>query len=380
MSMEQRGENKWRFTVTKDGVSHRKTFYGTEKQAIKAHEALRVDVERGMFGANENMRFEDLAQLVLDEYVRKYLRYNTEEMYKIYYNKHILPRFGNMRINKITPLDIQKFANNLSDKYKSRTVTHNLNIVKVTLKKAVEWGILKESPYKFINKPKRENKTHEDILTIEQIKILLDAYAAEDMSVHKVAFYIALGCGLRNSEIRALTTDDIDFKNNTISVNKQNGKYYENGELKTGNVELKTRQSKRKVYAPDFVMVAIKIYLDSKVFIPLTKEIFYNPTINGVVDRHTIAKGFSRILKKNNLPSIRFHDLRHLHATLLINANVNIQSVSKRLGHSMIQTTIGTYVHSIEAVDKEVATSIDYVVKNIVQKQNLPQIYPKANN
>ncbi len=112
-------------------------------------------------------------------------------------------------------------------------------------------------------------------------------------------------------------------------------------------------------------METIKKHIDSMPYIPITKQLFWSHEKQSPLSRSPIPAAFKRLLKKNNLPNIRFHDLRHLQATLLIHAGTNPAVVSKRLGHSSIAITLDTYTHSIEEFDKQSATNFDKIIKDI---------------
>lgn len=368
MAIDNRGNNVWRFRIKKDGESFTKTFKGTEKQAQKAHDAFVVDIERGDIGLNENMKFNDLAQLVMDNYIKIKCSYNTYEQYKNCFNTHILDYFGLMKISNIKPLHIQKFINNLLDKgLSSNTIYSNLTCLSKSLSLAVKWHLILKNPCINIDKPQKKKRNYTELLTIDQIQQLFEIYddmTSKPSQIHRLAFYIAIGCGLRNSEIRALTIDDIDFENNVITVNKQDGRYLENGKIKSGNITTKSDSSTRKIYAPEFVMNNLRKYIDSMSYIPITKQIFWSHKGNKPILRQTLSSYFTKVLTENNLPIIDFHDLRHIHATLLVNKGVNVKSLSSRLGHSKIETT-NIYMHTIEQIDKQAAHIINNAISDI---------------
>lgn len=369
MSIEKRGNNKWRFRITKDGQKYTKTFDGTQAEAKRAHKEFLIDVERGQIGTNENMKFKELAQLVHDEYVKIHCRIRTQEIYQSNYNNHILPIFGEMKISNIKPLHIQKLVNEMGKIYKSSTISSCMSVLSRTFDMAEKWGLLKESPYRHIDLPKRRKNNNTELLSIDEIKKLLDLYENESNLMHKSAFYLAIGCGLRNSEIRALTLDDIDFKNNIINVNKQIGQYRDkNGQIIEGEIPTKTEGSTRKIYAPNFVMETLKQYIDNLPYLPMSKQIFWSHLTRKPISKHCLSKRFTNLLKNNDLPNIRFHDLRHLQATLLIHSGVDIQAISNRLGHSQIRTTLDVYTHGIDEIDRQAVSKLEGAISEIKNK------------
>lgn len=365
MSIDKHG-NAWRFRITYKGKSYTTTFIGDEKQAKEAHEAFKVDIKRGNVGLNENMPFNELAQLVLDNYVRVNCRYNTEQVYLNCYNNHILDHFGDMKISSIKPLGIQKFVQSLTEKdLSASTISSIVSCLRKTFDLAVKWELILKNPCSYIDKPSKKKYTNRgQIMTIDEMKKLFDIYdklKTKPSKMHKAAFYIAVGCGLRNSEIRALTLEDVDFENSIIKVTKQYGRYKEKGEVIDGYVPTKSESSYRSIYAPDFVMIALKEYIDTLDCIPMSKQIFWSKSTNKPIGRQCLSTFFTKLLIKNDLPVIDFHDLRHIHATLLASKGVNMKSLSTRMGHSKIETT-NIYMQPIDEVDKQVASTLDSAI------------------
>ena len=366
MAIDKRGDDSWRFRINYKGQTYSTTFKGTEREAKKAHEAFKVDIQRGDVGENENMRFCELSQLVYTEYCKKHIRAGTQRIYQNVYNNHLNPYFGSKKLNQITPMMIQKFINEKANTFKYNTVSGIANVLSRTFSLAVDWRIIKESPYRNIKITNNEDKVDE-LLSLDDIRKLLCIYENDTNLLHKSAFYLAIACGLRNSEIRALTVNDIDFKNCTININKQIGEGRdEEGNIVDGLiVPTKTKESTRKVYAPDMVIDCLKQYIESLIWIPKSGQIFINATNGKPITKHCLSKRFKAVMVGNGMDPIRFHDLRHLQATLLMYAGVNLQSISQRLGHSNTDTTLRVYTHNILDKDKETASVLEKTIDNI---------------
>lgn len=366
MAIEKRSNDTWRFSINYKGQRYRMNFTGTEREAKKAHDAFKVDITRGSVGTNENMKFYELVNTVYNEYCKKHIKASTQRIYRSNYNIHLLPYFGNKKLCDITPIMIQKFINEKSDKYKFNTVNSIASTLSSTLQLAVDWKIIRENPYKNIKLSKDSHKKDE-LLSLEDIGRLLEIYEKDSNLMHKAAFYLAIGCGLRNSEIRALTLDDIDFNNGIIDINKQLGqdRDEEGNIIDDVVISTKTDGSTRKVYAPEFVIKSLDSYIKSMIYIPPSKQIFINPSNGKPITKHCLSKRFKAVMLGNNMAPIRFHDLRHLQATLLMYAGVNIQSISQRLGHSNTNTTLKVYTHNLNDKDKEAANVLNNTIDNI---------------
>ena len=117
-------------------------------------------------------------------------------------------------------------------------------------------------------------------------------------------------------------------------------------------------------------------YIKSMIYIPPSKQIFINPSNGKPITKHCLSKRFKAVMLGNNMDPIRFHDLRHLQATLLMYAGVNIQSISQRLGHSNTNTTLKVYTHNLNDKDKEAANVLNNTIDNI--KRVDYEVHPKC--
>ncbi len=377
MSIEYRGDNKYRFRVRKDGINYTQNYISdkpiTEKElqdkkypkaVTDAHKDFEVSVMRSEVECNRNIKFGELAQLVLDEYARPNLKPNTINTYIWAYNSLILEQLGDMKLSKIGAFHVQKFVNDISKDFTPNSVRNAYKILNRTFNKAIEWKFIKDNPCKGIIRPKIAKTNYNELLSADEIKRLFAAIDNEPDAQCKLAYVIALGCGLRQGEILALTLDDIDLENNTIYINKQWGIIIKDDKNVRNVTTTKTENSIRKIYAPKFVMDCINQYINDLKIIPYTKQLFWNEKRNQVRSRISITRKFKKMLAENDIREIRFHDLRHLQATLLINSGVNVAVVAKRLGDT-IETVLDTYTHSIEKVEKEAVHQLETFIENI---------------
>jgi len=378
MSIEYRGDNKYRFRVRKDGVNYYQNYISDKpisekdlqekkypKAILDAHKDFEVSVLRSEIGSNGNMKFGELAQLVLDEYARPNLKPNTIKGYISAYNTHILNCFGGMQISKITSFHVQKFINEISKNLKPNSVSDTFKILRVTFNKAIEWKFIKENPCKGTTRPKIAKTNYNELLSADEIKRLLAAISNENNKIYRMAFTIAIGCGLRQGEILGLTFDDIDLDNRIITVNKQWGITLEDSKNTRAMTTTKTENSIRKVYAPGFVMDCVDEYIKALKIIPSNKLLFWNASRKAVINRIGLTRRFKKLLKENDIREIRFHDLRHLQATMLINSGVNVAVIAKRLGDST-KTILDTYTHPIEEMEKQSVQQLENFIENII--------------
>jgi integrase len=367
--MTRIGPNHYRFRLTKDGTQHSVNFKGTETSAKKAHTAFLTDIYRGEIGNKENMSFAQLAQLVIDHYVKPNLRYQSQLIYLNSLNKHILPVLGNKKLGKIKPFHIQELVSNMHTQgFKRTTIEHIRTCINVCFKQAIKWGFITRNPCAYIDLPRTEMKAPQELISAEEINRLIMRFDTEKNLMHKTIFYLGIFCGLRNSEIRALTLDDVDFHESSVRVNKQQGSYLEDGEVKMGAIPPKSRSSYRTVYAPQFVMDTIKEYILTSPYIPASKELFFNVRTGRPITRSGLSKWFRYIVRSEGFPPIRFHDLRHIHATLLVHSGVIDKTAAKRLGHSKVSMTKDVYAHNLDFEDRRAVDQIENYIEMSIKK------------
>lgn len=288
-----------------------------------------------------------LADLV-SEYLANFKIRNKESTYRTKKNildKHIVPTLGNMQIDKITPLIIQKWQDNLQTSHTfSDGYLHTINACfKTVLNYAVKFYNLPINPF---IRTEPIGKTSRRVVFLENDEWKkIDDYLKENDFVYRVIANIMYWSGMRIGECLALTRNDIDFTANTISISKSVSVL---GKITTP----KTKSSVRTISMPQFVMDMIKELFDKCYSIEYLKDIHSR---NGVCDR------FIRIGKKLGI-KLSSHVFRHSHASFLINQSVPITAIAKRLGHATPAITLKTYAHCFKEQDKQIVDKINAFV------------------
>jgi integrase len=173
---------------------------------------------------------------------------------------------------------------------------------------------------------------------------------------------------MRRGELLALRWDDIDFKQSLVSVHRTmtrvGGYGYVEGEPKT-------RSSRRRIVLPDVALEALKIHrvLQGQVQVEVgdtwqDKGLVFCDGSGGFFSPDMVHRRFSKLLGEIGLPHMRFHDLRHSAATILLVAGVHPKVVQERLGHSTVAMTMDIYSHVLPSMQKEAAGKIDDLFKH----------------
>lgn len=333
---DKRG-NSYRLRFYYKGITHTKTIKLQKGQKIELELAKYVEEVKDSNTKNGNIKFIVFAQKWLNDYARANLRERTIQGYKDYLNLRLVPYFGNMKLSDIELYDIQKFLNSLASDLSSETIKKYKNCLSGIFNCAVKWGFLKYNPCIGVTIPKGLNTSVTPVfLDNNEVDHLLFCLKQEELK-YQIIVRLALQCGMRRSEILGLTWDVIDFNNNTISIIQATSTIKGKGTIIS---DTKNESSKRTIFVKEEIIDLIKQ-------LPRNEELIF-----GYMHNDTVTKWFSKFLKKYNLKHMRFHDLRHTHATLLIANGIDMKTVSSRLGHSNISTTMNIYTHTLSEKDK----------------------------
>jgi integrase len=195
-------------------------------------------------------------------------------------------------------------------------------------------------------------------LTSEQVQEFLETARGDRLYA---VYVVAIGTGMRLGEIFGLQWPDVDFKGRAINV--QNTLIEINGKLSLA--EPKTPKSRRRVDLPRFVVDVLTKHRAQSVREGFAKGpwVFCNSTGGPLRRTHFHVNHFKPLLASAELPAIRFHDLRHTSATLLLTAGVHPKVVQERLGHSQIGITLDTYSHIVPTMQLEAAGKLDTMMR-----------------
>lgn len=301
---------------------------------------------------NCDITFNNLVQLYLED-MEVRLKSSTMDTKRNIIDSKILPYFKLRKINEIRSSDIRHWQstlikeNNYSQTY-LKTVNNQLSTI---FNYAVKHYNLKNNPCHIAGSMGKKNADSMQIWTVKEYKQFIKFV---DKPASIVAFDILFWSGIREGELLGLTVKDIL---NTKQLNINKTYYRRNGKEIISTP--KTPKSIRKVAIPNFVYDEIKNYISKLYGIQEDDRIFY------------FSKSYLNTELKNgcklaNIKKIRVHDLRHSHASLLIELGYNAVLIAERLGHENISTTLDTYSHLYPDKQKKVADKLDILNSNII--------------
>lgn len=342
---------------------------GNRKQKMKRGFKLQKDAKafEADFLANTStdctMSFDTLIKHYFEDRKAR-VKPTTFEMKYSLITTRILPYFKNFSINEITPAIINKYQNYMINNEKNYSATY-LRTINSTLSAifnyAVKYFRLRDNPVRIAGTMGKAKSGRMDIWTIDDFKKFIEALSRNDdfakAHLHRKApvesyilyFKILFFGGLREGEALALTINDFDSINDCIDVNKTLAIV----NSKTIIQAPKTLKSNRRVPIPKFLCEEIQQYIDKMVESSPTDALF--PFLN----KHSLLQAMDNTSKLAGVKRIRIHDLRHSHASLLIERGFSPIMIAERLGHEKIQTTIDIYSHLYPNKDKEISKNLE---------------------
>lgn len=352
-------------------VPHQHSGFLTQKEAKKERDKVIGELSNGTYIVKMNIPFKNYLREWL-EYRKSDITHSTYRTFKNNIEKHIIPILGNIKLDMLNSSHFQKLYEKLAKESES-SYDMAKSVLGTSIKFARENNLISENPLLGVKTPKSIKKKKSRILhintkktlNVEQLKILIKA--SKDTPIYLQVLFASL-MGLRKSEINGLKFTDVDFVGRKLRVERQLGVIpntkKEEFKPKTywkQEIPVKTRSSNRELDIPDLVFEAI---LEQKERYEKNKKRRMNDRSNPFQDlgyiccssygrprgKDYVFKYFKKLLKDNELPDIRWHDLRSTYATILLKKGYNLKAISKKLGHSKQIITADVYIDKKEIV------------------------------
>ncbi len=333
----------------------RKVYAKTKKRLLEKMDKLRSQVGARMLTDAGNQLAGPWVTWWLENVSKKERAATTWERYEELVRLHIVPALGQVKLADLTELHIEQLY---SDMERAGSTTWNRKMAGMLLTNALGYAARKRLiPFNPAGEVKPKPSARDiNPLTEEQAKKLL--MASRPHRLHAL-FAVALGAGLRQGEILGLPWSAVDFERGAVTVKRSLAQTKKGLVLK----EPKSQQSRRTIRLPAFVVQALREHRDrmAKDGRPVEGEeaVFVSRKGTWIRKSNLIRYVFHPLLERAGLPLIRFHDLRHTHATGLLRRGRSIKAVSRRLGHSTVELTLRVYVHVLPADDDELAAEPD---------------------
>jgi integrase len=310
----------------------------------------REALHNGAWVENDQVTLSEFLDRYMVEVVTHTVRPTTWQLYERYVRLHIKPELGNIRVIHLSPEKIQDFYSaKLNQGYSHSSVIFMHYFIERCLKHAQRLGLVNRNVAELVEAPTRQSSTPQT-LSLEQVKKLLVG-TREDR--YYALFALAVTTGMREGELLGLMWEDIDFFSSTIHVHRSLTYLQGEGLIIT---EPPTEKGNRYLAVPEFVLDAL---WDLKEKTGDQSGLVFHTRNNAPIFAKNIHCHLKKLLKENGLPLIRFHDLRHTAATLLLSGEVHPKVVQEMLGHACIKNTLDIYSHVMPDIQRSAAEKMN---------------------
>jgi integrase len=370
---KRRGNGEGSITRRKDGLymarywvetsqgPKRKTIYSKKREEV-ADKLARALAERadGIVYDDENVTVGEYLDSWLKGSVRGSVRQSTFDRYEIAVRVHIKPALGRLKLRKLNPAHLARFY---QDRLAAGSAPASVNKLHVTLNKAldqaVRWRMIPRNVAEAV-KALRPAPPEMRPLSPAEARTLLKTARGDRL---EALYVLAVQTGMRQGELLALKWQDVDLENAAVSVRRTIT--MSKGRILLG--ELKTKKSRRTIRLTDAAVQALRDHLAHQVeeigrLGDLYKDqglVFASQVGTPINPTNLRRRSFAALLQRARLPKIRFHDLRHTCATLLLCHNVHPKYVQELLGHANIAITLDTYSHVIPGMGNQTARAME---------------------
>ncbi len=368
-TIRKRGKRSWeaRFDVGRDHTTGQRRFEYRTIQGTKAEaqRALREALHRRDNGTDvrpARITVSDFLNRWLSDHAAVHVAPATLTRYQQIVGR-LVPLLGALRLQELRPAHIQEAYTRLHDDgLAPRTVLHHHRVLRTALQQTVRWQLLSRNPTDAVTPPRPHDREMR-ALRPEEVRLLL--VACEDPDLRAV-IHAAIATGLRLGELLGLRWSDLDLDGGTAAIARA-AQY-----LPATGVTLrppKTDRGRRTIACSDDTLHTLRDHRTRQIKRRLALGSVYQdqdlvfPAADGALQPpYRVSQAFHRLVASTDLGAVRFHDLRHTAATLMLRAGVPTKIVSTRLGHATASLTLDTYSHVTVDMQRDAANAIDEVL------------------
>ncbi|ATO53770.1 site-specific integrase [Lactobacillus amylovorus DSM 20531] len=366
------GKKRYRFNLyvgvdetTGHSIQIRKQGYKSKKEAQEAYLNYQLKVIKGEYipESKGHITFNKLYVMWLKIY-RETVKTSTYATTTRYFEDHILKQLGSKYIDKLTVLDCQKAVNiwfNDAPKTYKRFMRYTNNVLNYGINNL---ELISKNPMNKVIPPKAKNKPKPftDFYSKDELNIFLRD-AKEYNFKYFVFFRLLAYSGMRKGEALALKWSDINFKDNTISINKDvtvglNNELYEDTPKTENSFRTLDMDATTMEYLKEWRLMQQKTMLKLGYNFLNSDNLLFSTINNGYLSMSKPRQWNVAICKKYKLRRIKIHGFRHTHASLLFEAGASMNEVKARLGHADINTTMNIYTHVTDDQKKDTANKL----------------------
>ncbi len=375
----QRSDGRWHARLSLgqgNGKRIRKSYYGATQAAVE-EELLkaRAKQSQGIVVSTDRQTVEQFIKKWLEQTVKPNAKQRSYESFSTISRLHIYPVIGRVRLDRLTPQHIANLLDLKRQPVKGeeqkqdpapglspQSLVNIRTVLRSALAQAVKWGLVARNVATLVDAPRVPRpKVH--TLNADEARKLLDIAKG---SRFEAILALALTLGMRRGEILGLRWADVDFEHGVIRISQAVQR------LATGLTitEVKTERSRRVLAIPESIARVLRLRRARQAQERLLAGLQWKDTglcftapNGGPVEPITLHRAYKVLLTAANLPAaVRFHDLRHSAASLLLASGVHLRAIMELLGHSSISLTANTYSHVQPAMMRDVANTMEQIL------------------
>jgi integrase len=394
----------------RDGKRRRKAVYGrTRREVAEKLPKVLQDVKNGVTLADERQTVAQFLERWLD-YKRSRLRPRAWQTYEQAIRLHLVPGLGKTTLARLSPGEVECwFSDHQKDGGSVRAIRYARSVLRASLNQARKWHLVAENVAALVEPPRHQAREIQP-LTPEQARKLLDAAKGHRLNG---LVSVATALGLRLGEALGLQWADVDLETGTLRVRqaleRSGGDSVARGPLRVERRDLRTRitaapkrsaerrelrrqlealrnrwrqvrtilhvtepksvRSRRTIRMPALLVSTLKMHRtrqrEERLAAGAAWEdsgfVFTSP-VGTALEQRNVTRQFHELLVAAGLPAVRFHDLRHTAATLLLAQGVDPRTIMETLGHSQISLTLNTYSHVLPSLQEEAAAKMNAIL------------------
>ena len=379
--IRQRGKRSWAIVLDLGRDSrgrrrqHWQTVRATKKDAERELTKLLHELDTGGYVEPHKLSVAEYLECWLADYVAHAVSPKTAERYTEIVRRHLVPALGGVPLTKLSPLLIQDYYSQAlkcgrldgSGGLSARSVLHNHRILRAALQQALRWQLTVRNVADAVNPPRPERPKIR-ILDTDELAGLM---AVAERSSLRRPIFVALTTGMRRGELLALRWSAVDLERRIVSVNEAL-KQTKNG------IRFKAPKSGRGRRTIDLLRITAEILREHRL-----EQTEHRLSVGAVYEDNDLifarpdgtpwppdkfSCAFAALMRRRGFKGLRFHDLRHTHASQLLKEGVHPKVVSERLGHASVAFTLDTYSHVLPGIQKEAAERIDRAVRTALAR------------
>jgi integrase len=362
-SITRRKDGRWeaRYTACMVSGPKRKVIYGKTRAEVAEKLAKAIsDRSSGLTFDAGSLTVGEFLDRWLKDSVRDTVRQRTYERHEELVRLHIRPILGRLKLKVLTPAHVQGFYRDRLDGGLSPATVQKIHVVlHKALDQAVKWNLIPRNVTEAVNAPRPAPKEMRP-LSPDEARKLLETARGDSL---EALYVLAVHTGMRQGELLGLKWEDVDLEGGVVRIRRTLTR--NKGRLLLG--EPKTKKSRRRVRLTETAAQTLREHLERQLEeierlgdLYQDQGLVFTTQVGTPINPTNLRKrSFASLLERAGLPAIRFHDLRHTCATLLLLRNVHPKFVQELLGHATITITLDTYSHVLPGMGDQTAAAME---------------------